>query len=72
MNDHQIAAELAEGAGKVLLKLRAKLVAEGVDPKQIKDLGDAGSQAWLARGDGRATARSGSPVERKQGTTSTG
>jgi 3'(2'), 5'-bisphosphate nucleotidase len=48
VNDHQIAAELATGAGEVLVRLRAELVAAGTEPKQIKDIGDAGSQAWLA------------------------
>jgi 3'(2'), 5'-bisphosphate nucleotidase len=46
--DHVIAADLARGAGEVLLRLRDQLVAEGREPSVIKDLGDAASQAWLA------------------------
>jgi 3'(2'), 5'-bisphosphate nucleotidase len=46
--DHVIAAEFASGAGEVLLRLRSQLVAEGRDPSEIKDLGDAASQRWLA------------------------
>lgn len=46
--DHELAAELATGAGAVLLALRNDLFSHGADPKEIKDLGDAASQAWLA------------------------
>jgi 3'(2'), 5'-bisphosphate nucleotidase len=48
MDDHQIAAGLADGAGQELLRLRAELVAAGRAPSEIKDVGDAASQAWLA------------------------
>jgi 3'(2'), 5'-bisphosphate nucleotidase len=48
LDDHRIAAQLAGGAGQILLDLRERLVADGVDPKEIKDLGDAAAQAWLA------------------------
>ena len=46
--DHRIAADLATGAGRILLKLRAELVAAGRYPSEIKDIGDASSQRWLA------------------------
>jgi 3'(2'), 5'-bisphosphate nucleotidase len=48
-DDHQIAADLAEGAGRELLLLRADLMAAGRAPSDIKDIGDAASQAWLAK-----------------------
>jgi 3'(2'), 5'-bisphosphate nucleotidase len=46
--DHLVAADLAMGAGEVLLRLRSQLVAEGRPPDDIKRVGDAASQAWLA------------------------
>jgi len=44
--DHLLAAELATGAGRILLDLRTRLL-EGEDPKAVKDAGDAASHAWL-------------------------
>jgi len=45
-SDHVLAAELATGAGRLLLELRHRLGA-GDDPKDVKDAGDAASHAWL-------------------------
>ncbi len=44
--DHALAAELATGAGRLLLELRERLKA-GEDPKDVKDAGDAASHSWL-------------------------
>jgi 3'(2'), 5'-bisphosphate nucleotidase len=44
--DHLLAAELATGAGRILLDLRRRLD-EGEPPAQVKDAGDAASHAWL-------------------------
>jgi 3'(2'), 5'-bisphosphate nucleotidase len=38
--DHQLAALLAQRAGELLVELRAQLVAEGAEPRQLKDEGD--------------------------------
>ena len=46
-SDHLLAAELATGAGKILLELRQRLDA-GDAPTEVKDAGDAASHAWLA------------------------
>jgi 3'(2'), 5'-bisphosphate nucleotidase len=46
-SDHVLAAELATGAGRLLLELRRRLD-EGVDAKEVKDAGDAASHAWLS------------------------
>ncbi len=46
-SDHALAAELATGAGGLLLELRHRLD-EGEDPKSVKDAGDAASHNWLA------------------------
>lgn len=46
-DDHRLAAELATGAGELLVSLRAELHAEGVDPKALKDAGDQRSHVWL-------------------------
>lgn len=50
VDDHHFAASLAEGAGTVLLSLRAETDAAGgeFDVRAFKDLGDARAQAWLA------------------------
>ena len=45
-SDHALAAELATGAGRLLLDVRGRLEA-GDDPKDVKDAGDAASHAWL-------------------------
>ncbi len=46
-SDHLLAAELATGAGKILLELRQRL-AQGEAPSSVKDAGDAAAHAWLA------------------------
>ncbi len=38
--DHQLATEVATRAGELLVELRAKLVADGVDGRSLKDEGD--------------------------------
>lgn len=48
--DHALAAELARQAGALLVDLRARLVAEGVEPKAMKDEGDARSNDLLLAG----------------------
>jgi len=61
-DDHAFAAELARGAGAILLGLRAEVDAAGdlVDTAVFKDLGDARAQAWLA--DALAAGRPGDSV----------
>jgi len=39
-DDHALAARLATEAGELLVELRSRLTAEGVDPKDMKDQGD--------------------------------
>jgi 3'(2'), 5'-bisphosphate nucleotidase len=50
LTDGALAAALAEGAGTVLLALRAAVDAAGgdFDARELKDAGDAAAQAWLA------------------------
>lgn len=50
LSDVDLAVALAEGAGQVLLGLRAAVDAAGggFDAKELKDAGDAASQEWLA------------------------
>ncbi len=45
--DHLLAVELAELAGEALLALRDRLLAEGVEPRAIKDAGDAAAHELL-------------------------
>jgi len=61
-DDHAFAADLARGAGAVLLGLRAEVDATGddLDSAAFKDLGDARAQAWLA--DALASGRHGDAV----------
>lgn len=47
MSDHQLAFDLAERAGALLLEVRAELVAAGADERTIKDAGDLRSHDWL-------------------------
>jgi 3'(2'), 5'-bisphosphate nucleotidase len=46
LDDHQLAAHLATGAGQVLLALRTEL--GEAEARQRKDAGDQGSQSYLA------------------------
>ncbi len=43
MNDHELAAHIARAAGELLLSVRTEALADGVDEKQLKDLGDTRS-----------------------------
>ena len=47
MNDHELAARLAEDAGVLLLKLRNQLVKNGAHPVMLKDFGDASAHEFL-------------------------
>lgn len=51
LDDPALARALADGAGEVLLALRAEVDAAGgtFEPKSFKDAGDAAAQDWLAR-----------------------
>ncbi|MEJ7584029.1 MAG: 3'(2'),5'-bisphosphate nucleotidase CysQ [Acidimicrobiales bacterium] len=46
-DDHRFAAELATAAGRLLMELRAELVASGVDPTELRAQGDRRSHALL-------------------------
>jgi len=48
MSDHQLAAELARGAGDLLLALREEIGDADYDARALKDRGDAVAQAYLA------------------------
>ena len=39
-DDHRLAREVADQAGALLVDLRARLVAEGSDPQELKEQGD--------------------------------
>ncbi len=45
--DHRLARELADGAGVLLLELRERLVAEGAEPRAIKEAGDRAAHELL-------------------------
>ncbi|MEY4131492.1 MAG: 3-phosphoadenosine 5-phosphate phosphatase [Actinomycetota bacterium] len=47
LDDHALAAVLAEQAGQMLLELRETLVLQGADQRTIKDAGDRQSHLWL-------------------------
>lgn len=47
--DHQFAHDLADEAGRLLLELRAELVGQGVDPKELKAEGDRRSHELIMR-----------------------
>jgi 3'(2'), 5'-bisphosphate nucleotidase len=49
LNDHQFARQLATDAGQVLVELRAKLTAEGVTGKDLKDAGDQASHEYIMK-----------------------
>ena len=49
MNDHELAAQLAEQAGLLLVKLRNNLIEEGASPNTIKSQGDASSHQFIAK-----------------------
>jgi len=45
--DHRLAADLATGAGELLVALRAELSSQGVGKEELKDAGDRRSHVWL-------------------------
>ena len=47
--DHGLAAELAAGAGELLVRLRERLVAQGAPPAMLRAEGDRCSQEMLSR-----------------------
>ncbi|MCD6640081.1 MAG: 3'(2'),5'-bisphosphate nucleotidase CysQ [Nocardioides sp.] len=49
LDDHAFAAWAAEQAGRVLLEVRERAAAEGLEGKALKDAGDAAAQDELAR-----------------------
>ena len=49
-NDHSLAAELATNAGRLLVELRARRAAHGVDPKALGREGDAEAHQLLMAG----------------------
>jgi 3'(2'), 5'-bisphosphate nucleotidase len=65
-DDHQLAAELAEGAGALLLSVRRELLGEGADRSTIKDEGDRRSHVWLM--ERLAAARPGDAVLSEEAT----
>ncbi len=48
MNDHELAAHLAEKAGELLVELRTKFIERYNDPWTLKDLGDMTAHKYLA------------------------
>src|SRR5215213_6415601 len=46
-DDHRLAAELATEAGRLLVDLRAELVASGAEPAELKAEGDRRSNTFL-------------------------
>ena len=46
-SDDEIAAALADGAGQMLVDLRAGLTLQGADQRTIKDAGDREAHLWL-------------------------
>lgn len=47
MNDHQVAVDLAERAGQLLVPMRARMEADGAWPEEIMDAGDAAAHRFL-------------------------
>lgn len=45
--DHELAANLANRAGQLLVELRGTLCEQGISPRDLGDLGDARSHEWL-------------------------
>ncbi|HKY15854.1 MAG TPA: 3'(2'),5'-bisphosphate nucleotidase CysQ [Microthrixaceae bacterium] len=46
-DDHELARQLATEAGALLVELRARMVADGADPREMKDEGDRRSHDLL-------------------------
>ncbi|QQS24396.1 MAG: 3'(2'),5'-bisphosphate nucleotidase CysQ [Actinomycetota bacterium] len=64
-SDHQLAAQLATDAGRLLVEVRADLQARGASPWQVKDAGDIVSHEYLAQA--IAQARPGDAVLSEEG-----
>lgn len=47
MADSALAAELAAGAGRLLVELRDSMLARGAELREVKDAGDRASHEWL-------------------------
>ena len=67
-DDHELAAMLAEGAGDLLLAVRAELDEAGADGRTIKDEGDRRSHEWLV--EQLAAARPGDAILSEEATES--
>ena len=61
-DDHVLAADLATGAGALLLEVRGRLAADGAPAAVLKDEGDRLAHAFLM--DALAAARPGAAVSR--------
>lgn len=46
-DDHALAARLAEDTGKLLVDLRAQMVADGAEPVDLKDAGDLAAHRFI-------------------------
>ncbi len=69
-DDHLLAAELAEGAGALLLEVRARLQAQGATAAELKAAGDAAAHEYLM--DRLAAARPHDAILSEEGTGATG
>jgi hypothetical protein len=49
LEDHALATRLATETGKLLADLRATMVADGVEPKEMKDAGDLAAHRFIWR-----------------------
>ena len=73
-DDHLLAAELAEGAGRVLLDVRARLEAQGASGPELKAAGDEAAHEYLmerlaeARPDDAVLSEEGSGATGRTGT----
>jgi 3'(2'), 5'-bisphosphate nucleotidase len=70
VDDHLLAADLAEGAGAILLEVRDRLQAEGATSAELKAAGDAAAHAYLM--DRLAEARPDDAILSEEGTGATG
>ena len=70
IDDHLLAADLAEGAGAVLLEVRSRLQAEGASSHELKAAGDAAAHEYLM--ERLAAARPGDAVLSEEGSGATG
>lgn len=48
-DDHALAARLAEDTGKLLVDLRAQMVADGAEPGDLKDAGDLAAHQFIMK-----------------------